>query len=137
MKRTTGIVVLIWIAVAVLFVAYSGVDKQPDTTIVLIDSDGDTLVSDSVVDGGAIGFVVDPVKEEVDSSGGRGEQTCIKINSADSQTLTTLPGIGPVLAKRILEHRELIGSFKDTQQLLEVKGIGPLRLQKIAGLICF
>jgi len=45
------------------------------------------------------------------------------INQADSALLEKLPGIGPVLARRIIKYRYLLGGFYDTQQLREVYGI--------------
>jgi DNA uptake protein ComE-like DNA-binding protein len=45
------------------------------------------------------------------------------INLADSATLEQLPGIGPVLSKRIVRYRHLLGGFYDTGQLKEVYGL--------------
>lgn len=45
------------------------------------------------------------------------------LNAADSAELERLPGIGPVLARRIIRYRKLLGGFYDTRQLMEVYGI--------------
>ena len=49
----------------------------------------------------------------------------LDLNAADKAALVELPGIGEALAQRILDYRASIGAFTDTQQLLEVSGIGP------------
>jgi competence protein ComEA len=48
----------------------------------------------------------------------------VNINTADSEQLQVLNGIGPVLAERIIEYRETCGEFRYTYELLDVKGIG-------------
>jgi len=55
----------------------------------------------------------------------------ININNVDSSTLQSLPGIGPVLAQRIIDYRKNIGRFKSIQQLLNVKGIGLSKFAEI------
>lgn len=55
----------------------------------------------------------------------------IDINRASPRELTYLPGIGPVLAQRIVAHREEKGPFQDLSELLRVPGIGKLKLEKI------
>lgn len=45
------------------------------------------------------------------------------LNIADSAFLTTLPGIGPYYASRIVEYRELLGGYVDVLQLKEIDGI--------------
>jgi competence protein ComEA len=47
----------------------------------------------------------------------------VNINMADSATLEKLRGIGPILAKRVLRYRSLLGGYYDTGQLKEVYGI--------------
>lgn len=59
----------------------------------------------------------------------------IDINSAGSDQLQSLPGIGPKLAERIIAHRRRTGGFRTPAQLTEVPGIGPKRLAAISGLI--
>lgn len=55
----------------------------------------------------------------------------VDVNTADSATLQTLPGIGPVLADRIVAWREEHGAFADVDALLDVPGIGPAVLGQI------
>ena len=43
-----------------------------------------------------------------------------------------IPGIGQVMALRIVEYRELIGSFTYMEQLRDVRGIGETRYQQFA-----
>lgn len=59
----------------------------------------------------------------------------IDINRADAEQLTALPGIGGVLAGRIVAYREENGSFLSTQELQNVEGIGEKRLDAILDLI--
>ena len=47
----------------------------------------------------------------------------LNLNSATLQQLEALPGIGPVLAKRIVEFREKKGGYKRLEELLAVPGI--------------
>ncbi|MCH9277017.1 helix-hairpin-helix domain-containing protein [Bifidobacterium amazonense] len=55
----------------------------------------------------------------------------IDINTATSEELQTIKGIGPVTADRIIAYRTQIGRFSNVDQLLEVKGIGAKTLAKI------
>ena len=50
----------------------------------------------------------------------------ININLADQTTLEAgLEGVGPALARRIIEFREMYGPFESLDQFLEVRGVGP------------
>ncbi|MCX6092168.1 MAG: helix-hairpin-helix domain-containing protein [Candidatus Bipolaricaulota bacterium] len=49
----------------------------------------------------------------------------IDVNAASAAELTELPGIGPVLAARILAYRAEHGTFRTLDELTAVKGIGP------------
>ncbi|NQS76570.1 MAG: ComEA family DNA-binding protein [Peptococcaceae bacterium] len=48
----------------------------------------------------------------------------VNINDADQTQLETLPGIGPALAQRIIQHREANGPFQSPEDLKDVSGIG-------------
>ena len=48
----------------------------------------------------------------------------LNINMADAAALDTLPGIGPVLAGRIVEYRSTHGAFSKKEDLMLVEGIG-------------
>ena len=73
-------------------------------------------------------------QEAVPSTGSAAEATLagrLDPNIATSEQLQTLPGIGPVLAARIIEYRETVGKFVILEDLLAVKGIGEKTLAKI------
>lgn len=53
----------------------------------------------------------------------------IPINQADEELLTTIPGIGPAFAKRIIAFREQHGRITAIEELDAVKGIGPAKLK--------
>ena len=55
----------------------------------------------------------------------------VNINTADSELLQKLPGIGPARARAILEHRSQVGRFRSVEDLLEVRGIGPRALERL------
>lgn len=60
----------------------------------------------------------------------------ISINTANVSLLDTLPGIGSVLAKRIVAYRNSQGSFTSLEQLKKVSGIGDNLFDQIKELIC-
>ncbi len=57
-----------------------------------------------------------------------GEAGPPSINRADSTSLQDIPGVGPVLADRIVTYREEHGPFESVEDLLEVPGIGEAKL---------
>ena len=59
----------------------------------------------------------------------------ININRAEPWLLEALPGIGEVLAQRIVDYRSENGSFRRIEGLLKVSGIGPATFEKIKGCI--
>ena len=65
------------------------------------------------------------------SGGSDGTGGPIDLNTADATRLEELPGVGPAIAQRIIDHREKNGPFRSVDDLLEVSGIGPATLEKI------
>jgi competence protein ComEA len=59
----------------------------------------------------------------------------IDLNTATLAQLDTLPGVGPVLAQRILDWRTEHGRFASVDQLAEVPGIGESRLSQVRDLV--
>jgi competence protein ComEA len=55
----------------------------------------------------------------------------VHLNSADAEQLDSLDGIGPALAQRIVEYRDAHGGFGSIDELDEVSGIGPVRLESL------
>ena len=65
-------------------------------------------------------------------SGQRSSDFRVNINTADAAALETLPGIGPALAQRILEHRQAHGPFLRVEDIMEVSGIGKATFEKLS-----
>jgi comEA protein len=55
----------------------------------------------------------------------------ININTATSEELQQVPGIGPATAEKILLMRKSYGAFKSVDDLLAIRGIGKKRLEKM------
>jgi competence protein ComEA len=61
----------------------------------------------------------------VQATGQTGEQQKpLDLNTATTEQLEKLPGIGPATAKLVVEYREKNGPFKKIEELMNVKGIG-------------
>ncbi|SDY07964.1 competence protein ComEA [Modestobacter sp. DSM 44400] len=65
-------------------------------------------------------------------SGGAAPGGLLDLNSATVADLDALPGIGPVLAQRIVDHRTTSGPFTSVDQLDDVSGIGPAIFAQLA-----
>ena len=76
--------------------------------------------------------VVDGEQIDVGASGDAGGGSSrISLNSANAQQLQEIPGVGPVIAERIVEWRTKNGPFHSVAELAEVSGIGPSMLERI------
>lgn len=76
-----------------------------------------------------------PCPEDPLTAVGGSTDTRIDINRAQPAELEQLPGIGPALARRIVEYRESWGPFTAVHDILEVPGIGPAKFNAIQDLI--
>ena len=63
---------------------------------------------------------------------GRTADGRININTADTSVLEELPGVGPVLAQRIVAYREQNGQFVSVEALISVTGVGPAMVASLA-----
>ena len=104
-------------------------EKQIQKKAALIDSllEGRTFIFNQP------NLVEDEVSSSsIDSSEGSNKNNLmIEINSASAVELVRLPQIGPVLAERIVEYRNVYGAFKNIEELIKVKGIGEKTLNSI------
>jgi competence protein ComEA len=64
-----------------------------------------------------------------------GRPAAVNLNTATVQQLDALPGVGPVTAAAIVAWRDANGKFTSVDQLAEVDGIGPGRLEKLRPLV--
>ena len=64
-----------------------------------------------------------------------GQPAPLNLNTASAQELEQLPGIGPVLAQRIVADREANGAFRMTEDLMRVSGVGSRIYQQICDLV--
>ena len=55
----------------------------------------------------------------------------VNINTADEKELDKLPGVGPAMAKRIVEYRTENGAFQAPEEIKRVKGIGDAKYEKM------
>jgi competence ComEA-like helix-hairpin-helix protein len=62
-------------------------------------------------------------------------KSAININTANAETLKTLPNIGAKTAREIINHREKFGRFRKPEHLLLVRGISDRRFREIRNLI--
>jgi competence protein ComEA len=54
----------------------------------------------------------------------------VDLNTADAAALESLPGVGPVLAARIVAYRDSAGPFASPEDLLRVRGVGQATLER-------
>jgi competence protein ComEA len=118
----------------------------------VVDVPADAIVADAVEAAGGLlsGALVDQINlaapivpgEQIvvpgptgGTVGGVGEDGVLSINQASTTDLESLPGVGPVLAERIVSHRASNGRFEAVEDLLEVPGIGETKLEAIRDLV--
>lgn len=59
----------------------------------------------------------------------------VNVNTATAEQLALLPGVGPAVAGRIVEHRTKNGNFKAPEDLMLVKGIGEKSFEKMKAFV--
>jgi competence protein ComEA len=109
----------------------------------LVDADRERLNLAAMVNDGQrvwVPFVGEDEPAVVGPVGGTADTATagtgpVNLNNADSAALETLPGIGPSIAAAILQHREQEGRFERIEDLLEVAGIGPARLDQLEAMV--
>lgn len=59
----------------------------------------------------------------------------VNLNTASEAELARLPGVGQVIARRIVRHREKSGPFRKVDELLVIRGISQTKLEKLRPLV--
>ena len=82
---------------------------------------------------GMIGAIASPVLAagSAGTDGSSGKQVLIDLNKATELELTKVRGIGPALAKRIVDFRKEHGPFGKVDDILKVRGVGEKSLAKL------
>ena len=75
------------------------------------------------------------VAAEVGASSGDVASGPLDLNTATMEQLDALPGVGPATAKAILDERTRRGRFRSVDDLLDVRGIGPAKLDALRDLV--
>src|SRR5215468_10126213 len=87
----------------------------------------------------AVADTVSVAQADTTSSGSSGAthdpDARVDLNHAERPELESLPGIGPVLARRILEQRQRVGAFRRVEELLAVRGVGPRLFARLEPLV--
>ncbi|HSB85370.1 MAG TPA: ComEA family DNA-binding protein, partial [Ilumatobacteraceae bacterium] len=82
-----------------------------------------------------VGATVPPLIEAAPSTMDSEPAGPVNINTATMDQLDVLPGVGPTTAAAIVAHRQQHGPFQTVEQLADVRGIGPAKLDALRGLV--
>ncbi|MGI6081334.1 MAG: ComEA family DNA-binding protein [Limnochordia bacterium] len=122
---------LVWIGAPLMSRAQAAKlpENRADGLTVPLEAEADEAPSFEVTD-------VEEVDEEEGAQEAASSSGLLDLNVATQRDLEALPGIGPVLARNILDERARRGGFLSVADLLSVKGIGPARYARIAPWVC-
>ena len=125
-----------WISLTVTLLFFLGLagyhlSARKDADSFSLVPEQETVLSQSETNEADAAQVDETDAETVPDSDGR-----IDLNTADAALLETLPGIGEVLAQRILAYREDYGGFGSIEEIMNVKGIAEGKFAAIKDLIC-
>jgi competence protein ComEA len=76
-----------------------------------------------------------PPSQSGSSSGTSSHRGPVDLNRASEADLESLPGIGPALAQAIIDHRSQHGPFRSVDDLADVRGIGPAKMDQLRPLV--
>jgi len=134
--------------VSSIYVDISGAVKYPgvyrlkygERLISLINTAGGLRPGADIKDINLAGILKDSDKIVIPTAAADNRQTdgplsgggkAVNINTADEKLLDSIPGIGPAMAKRIIDYRSSNGGFKKLEDLKNVSGIGDAKLKRL------
>jgi competence ComEA-like helix-hairpin-helix protein len=74
--------------------------------------------------------------EEASSADSNRTEPCLNLNIATAANLIKLPGIGEVMAQRIVDYRARHGRFRRREEIIIIEGFSERKYRDIAGMIC-
>lgn len=111
-----------------------GFSEEADTTAINLAA---SIIANEKIIVPKIGEEIDNVVTSYDNTikSQSTKSSLININTASSNELMSLPGIGEVKAQAIINYRETVSAFRHIEELKEVSGIGDKTFEKLKALI--
>ncbi len=119
----------------IFWIGWTVPQPEPDAVLAVPEQPLPMLHAEEPVVAAPIPDPIPPAVKPVERSSVEKVVGKLDLNRATEKDLELLPGIGTVLAGRIVKHRQDIGSFTRVEDLREVKGIGKRKFDKIKGLV--
>ena len=114
----------------------ASVDREQDFSAKSLDGSKDEKVSGgenaTAVNPSPVALLSDQPSTAVPK---RSHKGLLDLNRATEQDFEALPGIGPRLAERIIEYRQMVGAFHSLDELRNVKGIGKKKFEQVRPLV--
>jgi competence protein ComEA len=96
---------------------------------------GGPFAAGAAAGAGAAGSAAGPAGSAGGAGPGGGPAAPVSLNTATVDQLEALPGVGPVLAQHIVDHRAQHGGFRSVDELRDVNGIGERRFADLRNLV--